>query len=105
MPAQALREFVRKAGVARANCIVDIQMYEHTVRDHLNKTAPRRMAVLRPLKIVIENYPEGKTGELDAVNHPEDPAAGSRLKPRSGSGYSMPRKRPLRGAQACRESA
>jgi glutaminyl-tRNA synthetase len=81
VPAQALREFVRKAGVARANSIVDIQMYEHTVRDHLNKTAQRRMAVLRPLKIVIENYPEGKTEELDAVNHPEDPAAGSRRIP------------------------
>src|SRR5579864_5399782 len=78
VPPAALREFVRKAGVARANSTVDIQMYEHAVRDHLNKIAQRRMGVLRPLKIVIENYPEGKTEELEAINNPEDPSAGTR---------------------------
>jgi glutaminyl-tRNA synthetase len=78
VPPAALREFVRKAGVARANSTVDIQMYEHAVRDHLNKVAQRRMGVLRPLKIVIENYPEGKTEELEAINNPEDPSAGTR---------------------------
>src|SRR6185312_4793940 len=58
--------------------VVDIQMYEHAVRDHLNRAAQRRMAVLRPLKVVIENYPEGKSEELEAINHPDDPAAGTR---------------------------
>jgi glutaminyl-tRNA synthetase len=78
VPPEAIREFVRRIGVARANSIVDIQMYEHAVREHLNKVAMRRMGVLRPLKIVIENYPEGKTEELEAVNSPEDPSAGTR---------------------------
>ena len=78
VPAAALREFVKMAGVARANSVVDIQMYEHAVRDHLNRAAQRRMAVLRPLKVVIENYPEGKSEELEAINHPDDPAAGTR---------------------------
>jgi glutaminyl-tRNA synthetase len=78
VPPAALREFVRKAGVARANSTVDIQMYEHAVRDHLNKVAQRRMGVLRPLKIVIENYAEEKTEELEAINNPEDPSAGIR---------------------------
>ncbi|HZW51764.1 MAG TPA: glutamine--tRNA ligase, partial [Rudaea sp.] len=78
VPAAALREFVKMAGVARANSVVDIQMYEHAVRDYLNRAAQRRMAVLRPLKVVIENYPEGKSEELEAINHPDDPAAGTR---------------------------
>jgi len=58
--------------------VVDAGMFEFSVREALNKTALRRMAVLRPLKVVIENYPEGQAEELDAVNHPDDPAAGSR---------------------------
>jgi glutaminyl-tRNA synthetase len=58
--------------------VVDVAMFEHAVREVLNKSAQRRMAVLRPLKIVIENYPEGQSEELDAINHPDDPAAGSR---------------------------
>ena len=78
VPAAALREFIKMAGVARANSVVDIQMYEHAVRDYLNRAAQRRMAVLRPLKVVIENYPEGKSEELEAINHPDDPAAGTR---------------------------
>ena len=78
VPAAAIREFARSVGVARANSIVGLDMFEHAVRDHLNRTAQRRMAVLRPLRLVIENYPEGQTEELDAVNHPDDPAAGVR---------------------------
>ena len=78
VPAEALREFVKRIGVAKANSVVDANMFEFAVREVLNKAAQRRMAVLRPLKIVIENYPEGQSEELDAVNHPDDPAAGSR---------------------------
>ena len=81
VPAAALREFVRRVGVARANSVVDLALFESTIREHLNKAAPRRLAVLRPLKLVIENYPEGATEELAAVNHPEDPAAGTRKLP------------------------
>jgi glutaminyl-tRNA synthetase len=78
VPAEALREFVRRIGVAKANSIVDIGMFEHAIREVLNKSALRRMAVLRPLKVVIENYPEGQSEELEAVNHPDDPSAGTR---------------------------
>src|SRR6266852_19041 len=78
VPPEALREFVRQIGVAKANSVVDVAMLEHAIRDVLNRTALRRMAVLRPLKVVITNYPEGQSEELDAVNHPDDPDAGSR---------------------------
>jgi glutaminyl-tRNA synthetase len=78
VPAAALRELARRVGVARANSVVDLAMFDHAVRDELNRTAPRRMAVLRPLKLVIENYPEGDGEVLEAVNHPDDPAAGTR---------------------------
>ncbi|MBV9970405.1 MAG: glutamine--tRNA ligase/YqeY domain fusion protein [Xanthobacteraceae bacterium] len=78
VPPEALREFVRAIGVAKANSIVDVAMFEHAIRDVLNRTALRRMAVLRPLKVVIANYPEGQTEELEAVNHPDDPDAGVR---------------------------
>jgi len=78
VPPEALRDFVKRIGVAKANSVVDVGMFEFTVREALNKTALRRMAVLRPLKVVIENYPEGQVEELDAVNHPDDEAAGSR---------------------------
>jgi glutaminyl-tRNA synthetase len=78
VPPAALREFVRRVGMARAYSIVDVAFYEHTIRDLLNPVAPRRMAVLRPLKVVIENYPVGLTESLDAANHPDDPAAGVR---------------------------
>ena len=78
VPPEALRDFAKRVGVARANSTVDLAMYEHAVRDTLNRTAERRMAVLRPLKLVIENYPEGQTEELDAINHPDNPEAGSR---------------------------
>jgi len=81
VPPEALRDFAKRIGVAKANSLVDLGVLEFSIREHLNKTAQRRMAVLRPLKIVIENYPEGKAEELDAVNHPDDPAAGTRRVP------------------------
>jgi glutaminyl-tRNA synthetase len=87
VPAAALREFVRRVGVARANSVVDLALLESTIREHLNRSAPRRLAVLRPLKLVIENYPEGRVEELEAVNNPEDPAAGTRLVPFSRELY------------------
>ena len=78
VPPAAIRDFVKRIGVAKANSVVDVGMFEFSVREALNKTALRRMAVLKPLKVVIENYPEGQVEELDAVNHPDDPAAGTR---------------------------
>jgi glutaminyl-tRNA synthetase len=78
VPPAAIREFVKRIGVAKANSTVDVAMFDHAIRDELNRTALRRLAVLRPLKVVIENYPEGQTEELAAVNHPDDPAAGMR---------------------------
>jgi len=78
VPPAAIRDFVKRIGVAKANSVVDVGMFEFSVREALNKSALRRMAVLKPLKVVIENYPEGQVEELDAVNHPDIPAAGSR---------------------------
>jgi glutaminyl-tRNA synthetase len=78
VPPAAIREFVKRIGVAKANSVVDVGMLEFSIREILNKTALRRMAVLRPLKVVIENYPEGRVEEIEAVNHPDDPAAGTR---------------------------
>jgi glutaminyl-tRNA synthetase len=78
IPPEAIRDFVKRIGVAKANSVVDAAMFEFSVREALNRTALRRMAVLRPLKIVIENYPEGQLEELEAANHPDDPTAGSR---------------------------
>jgi glutaminyl-tRNA synthetase len=81
VPPEALRDFVSRIGVAKANSMVDVGMFDFSVREALNKTAMRYMAVLRPLKVVIENYPEAQTEELDAVNHPDQPEAGSRKIP------------------------
>jgi len=78
VPPEAIRDFVKRIGVAKANSIVDPGVFEFSVREVLNRTALRRMAVLRPLKVVIENYPETQVEELDAANHPDDPSAGSR---------------------------
>jgi glutaminyl-tRNA synthetase len=78
VPPAAIRDFVKRIGVAKANSTVDAGMLDFSIREHLNKTAQRRMAVLRPLKVVIENYPEGKSETIEAVNHPDDPAVGSR---------------------------
>ncbi len=81
VPPEAIRDFVKRIGVAKANSVVDVAMLDHSIREVLNKKALRRMAVLRPLKIVLENYPEGQVEELEAVNNPEDPSAGSRRIP------------------------
>jgi glutaminyl-tRNA synthetase len=78
VPPEAIRDFARRIGVARADNLVDVAMLEASIREVLNRTAARRMAVLRPLKVVIENYPEGEGELLQAVNNPEDPAAGTR---------------------------
>jgi glutaminyl-tRNA synthetase len=78
VPPAALREFVKRVGVAKANSTVDAGMLDFTIREELNRTALRRMAVLRPLKVVIENWPEGRFEEFEAANHPENPAAGTR---------------------------
>ena len=78
VPATALREFVGRVGVARANSVVDVAMLDSAIRDTLNPSAPRRMAVLRPLNLIIENYPEGETETLEAINHPDEPAQGTR---------------------------
>ena len=78
VPPAAIRDFVKRIGVAKANSVVDVGLLEFSIREFLNKTAVRRMAVLRPLKIVIENFPEGKTEEVEALNHPDNPAAGTR---------------------------
>jgi glutaminyl-tRNA synthetase len=78
VPAAALREFIGRVGVARAYSTVDVAMLDSAIRDTLNPIAPRRMAVLRPLKLIIENYPEGETETLEARNHPDNPDAGLR---------------------------
>lgn len=78
---EAIRDFCDRIGVAKSNSTVDIALLEHCLREDLNKRAPRVMAVLRPLKLVIENYPEGRVEELEAVNNPEDPQAGTRQVP------------------------
>ncbi|MBW1896032.1 MAG: glutamine--tRNA ligase/YqeY domain fusion protein [Deltaproteobacteria bacterium] len=78
---ESIRNFCDRIGVAKSNSVVDIALLEHCLREDLNKRAPRVMAVLRPLRMVIENYPEGRVEELDAENNPEDPGAGSRKIP------------------------
>jgi len=78
---ESLRTFADRIGVARSESTVDVAMLEDCLRDGLNKSAPRVMAVLRPLKVVLENYPEGKVEELDAVNNPEDESMGKRKVP------------------------
>jgi glutaminyl-tRNA synthetase len=76
---EAIRAFCDRIGVSKVNSTVDIALLEYFIREHLNKTAPRVMAVLRPLKLVIDDYPAGQVEEVEAENNPEDPAAGKRL--------------------------
>jgi glutaminyl-tRNA synthetase len=78
---EALRGFCERIGVAKSNSVVDIALLEHCLRDDLNKRAQRVMAVLRPLKVVIDNYPEDRIEELEALNNPEDPSMGTRKVP------------------------
>jgi glutaminyl-tRNA synthetase len=78
---EAIRNFVTAAGVSRTNGIVELAMMEHFLREDLNKRASRAMAVLKPLKIVIDNYPDGQVERMEAVNNPEDESAGTRIVP------------------------
>jgi len=84
---ESIRTFMERVGVAKRDSMVDFALLEHTVREDLNKRALRVMGVLRPLKVIIDNYPDGQTEELDAVNNPEDPGAGSRKVPFSKALY------------------
>jgi glutaminyl-tRNA synthetase len=86
-PAAAIRDFAGRIGVTKSGNVVEMALLEHCARQLLNKIAMRRSAVLRPLKVIIENYPEGKTEELDAINNPEDAAAGTRAVPFSREIY------------------
>jgi len=83
----AIRNFCQRIGVNKFNSTVDIALLEHCLREDLNKTSPRVMAVLDPVKVVIDNYPEGQSEELDAINNPEDPSAGTRKVPFSRELY------------------
>jgi glutaminyl-tRNA synthetase len=78
---ESIRDFCERIGIAKADNLVDMALLEHCVREDLNRRAERRMAVLRPLRLVLENYPEGRVEEVEAVNNPEDPAAGVRKVP------------------------
>jgi glutaminyl-tRNA synthetase len=84
---ESVRDFCDRIGVAKTDSTIDIALLEHCIREDLNKTAPRVMAVLNPLRVIIDNYPEGKTEHLEAINNPEDPAAGTRQVPFSRTLY------------------
>jgi glutaminyl-tRNA synthetase len=78
---EAIRAFCDRIGIAKRENVIDVALLEHAVREDLNRRAPRVMGVLRPLRMMIENYPEGQTEDVDVVNNPEDPAAGTRKVP------------------------
>jgi glutaminyl-tRNA synthetase len=84
---EAIRDFCDRIGVAKKENVIDVALLEHCVREDLNRRAPRAMAVLKPLKVVLENYPEGQVEDMDVVNNPEDPSAGTRKVPFSGVLY------------------
>ena len=86
-PAAAIRTFIEKVGTSKRQQMIDLSLLESCVKDELNKTAPRMMAVLNPLKVVITNYPEGKVDEMEVINNPEDESAGSRKIPFSREIY------------------
>ena len=77
----SIRNFCDRIGIAKRDSTVDVGLLEYFIRDELNRSAPRRMGVLKPLKVIIENYPDGQVEEFDAVNNPEDPSAGTRKVP------------------------
>jgi glutaminyl-tRNA synthetase len=81
VPPAAIRAFCESVGITRSDSTIQLARFEHAVRDELNRTSPRVMGVLRPLKVVLENWPEGEVDELACVNNPEDPEAGTRLVP------------------------
>jgi glutaminyl-tRNA synthetase len=85
--ASALRRFAYHIGVTKYNALTDVAVLEHVIRDEFNRIAPRRLGVLRPLKVTLTNYPAGRVEEVDAVNNPEDPGAGTRQVPFSGELY------------------
>jgi glutaminyl-tRNA synthetase len=78
---EGIRSFCDRIGVAKTNSVIDVALLEHCLREDLNKHSPRVLAVLRPLRVVLDNYPEGKAEEMDALNNPEDPGAGTRKVP------------------------
>jgi len=78
---EAIRTFCERIGVAKRNSVVDLALLEHCIREDLNKQAQRVMAVLRPLRVVIDNYPEGQVEEMEAINNPEDASMGTRQVP------------------------
>ena len=78
---ESIRDFCARIGVAKKENVIDVAQLEHSVREDLNRRAPRVMAVLRPLKVVLTNYPEGQVEEVDVINNPEDPSAGTRKVP------------------------
>jgi glutaminyl-tRNA synthetase len=78
---EAVREFIQRVGVSKSTSMVDVALLEHCLREDLNRHAPRVMGVLRPLRVVIDNYPEGQAEEMEAINNPEDPGAGTRRVP------------------------
>jgi glutaminyl-tRNA synthetase len=84
---EAIRDFCGRIGVAKKENVIDVALLEHTVREDLNRRAPRALAVLRPVRVVIENYPERKVEEVEAINNPEDPSAGTRRIPFSRELY------------------
>ena len=84
---EAIRDFCARIGVAKKENVIDVAMLEHSVREDLNRRAPRFMAVLRPVKVVITNYPEGRVEDMDVINNPEDPSAGTRKVPFSRELY------------------
>ena len=90
-PPAAIRDFCDRIGIAKANSIVQVEQLEDAVRQELNRTAQRVLAVLRPLRVVIENYPQDQVEELEAVNNPEDAAAGTRKLPFSPRAVHRPR--------------
>ena len=79
--AASIRDFMSRIGVAKTDSLVDVQLLEHCIREELNKSADRAMVVLRPLRLVVENWPEGRVEDLEAVNNPEDPGRGTRKIP------------------------
>jgi glutaminyl-tRNA synthetase len=84
---EAIRAFCDHIGVSKRDSVVEMQLLEHFIREDLNKRAPRVMAVLKPLKVIIDNYPDGVTEQLEAINNPEDPSAGTRPIPFSRTLY------------------
>ena len=80
-PPEAILEFLNRVGVAKNYNVVDVSLLEEIVRDMLNRSALRKMAILRPLKLVIDNYPDDQVEELAAINNPENPDAGTRVLP------------------------